>query len=142
MRRFCKNKKGFTLLEVIVVIAIIAILGMIVAASTIAVLRNAEKKAATNTLSNYWNLTSKAVDQANLGLTIGGVSKDLVASRISISDPKKLTVSTTACKSLSEGYVYVQYSYNNKSVNHKYTLTLRTATDGNVGTAPESMGTF
>ena len=123
MRRFCKNKKGFTLIEVIVVIAIVAILGMIVTASTIAVLRNAESKAAEKTLRNYWNLTSKAVDQANLGLTIGGVTKDLVKTRLGITNANTLTVSTSACKDLKEGYTYVQYSINNKSINHKYTLT-------------------
>lgn len=122
MKLFRKNKKGFTLLEVIVVIAIVAILGMIVTASVIAALRNAEKKAATTTLSNYWNLTSKAVNQANLGLTMNGITTDLIKTRLGITGNNTLEVKTTACKSLAEGHTYVQYSVNNKSVNHKYSL--------------------
>lgn len=120
MKFFRKNKKGFTLIEVIVVIAIIAILASIVTVSTIAVLRNSQKKAVTSKLTNYWGICAQAVHQINHGFsstTIDALLTTRLGSGVTFSS------GTKKCSSLKEGAIYIQYTLNTKSISNKYTLT-------------------
>ena len=52
MRFFRRNKKAFTLIELLIVIAIIGVLSAIVTISTMAILRSMEKKSATTKRNN------------------------------------------------------------------------------------------
>ena len=117
-----KNKKGFTLIEVVVVIAIIGILASIVTVSTIAVLRNSERKANETALKNFWRLTAQYIDQVNKRMTTTTTpNKDAIATRLNM-DGKKILLSTVNCRSLSSGYIYIQYNDNEKSTIARYSL--------------------
>ena len=117
-----KNSKAFTLIELVVVIAIIAILGMIVTASTIAVLRNSERKSLETTLTNYWRLTETYFDQVNKGLTTAGSpQRDAIATRLNIKNTSIL-LKTSACQSCSNNYLYIQYADNPKSTIARYSI--------------------
>ena len=123
MRSFRRNKKGFTLIEVLVVITIIAILGSIVAVSTVAILRNAEKKTVTARLNNYWSISAKAFHQVNHGFSTGSGTtalKDLLKTRL--GSGITIVLGTDKCTSLSKNTVYLQYEYNQQSLNNKYKL--------------------
>ncbi|MBO4473191.1 MAG: prepilin-type N-terminal cleavage/methylation domain-containing protein, partial [Clostridia bacterium] len=79
------NSKAFTLIELVVVIAIIAILSMIVTASTIAVLRNTQRKSMETTLSNYWRLTETYFDQINKGMSASGApQREALGTRLNM----------------------------------------------------------
>ena len=120
MNRFRRNKKGFTLIELLVVMAIIAILGTIVTASVIAILRNSERKSAETSLTTYWRLTSQYLDQVNKHLTTSNTPQlSALAARL---NDNSITLSTSDCKSLSNGNFYIQYQENTKSVSQRYTI--------------------
>ena len=120
MGSFRRNKKGFTLIEIIVVIAIIAILGGIVATSIFAIYRNSEKKAASSKLSESWNITSTAFHQINRGFTtVSSPNVNFLSTRLGTT---KIKLGTKACESLSKDYIYIQYEYNPKSVSNKYKI--------------------
>ena len=122
MRAMHKDKKAFTLIEIIVVIAIIGILAMIVSVSTVAIMRNSEKKGATTTLSQYWSISTTTFDMINKRITTyTQPDAVLLATRLNV-DSSKLTVSTADCKELSEGKIYIQYTDNPKNNYTRYTL--------------------
>ena len=124
MKLFRRNKKGFTLIEVVAVIAIIAILGSIVAVSTIAILKNAEKKTVTTRLNNYWSISTKVFHQVNHGFSTGtgtGAIKELLKTRLG-SKVKNITLGTGKCTSLSKDAMYIQYEYNEQSLMNKYKI--------------------
>lgn len=123
MRIFRRNRKGFTLIEVLVVIAIIGILGGIVAVSTVAVLKNSEKKSATTTLINYWNLTAQAFNQINLGFTMTDrPTSAFIATRLG-KDSNMVTCVTSECTTLTtDGKVHIQYTDNKSSRNSRYQI--------------------
>ncbi len=103
------------------VVAIIAILGAIVTVSTIAILRSSEKKSVTSKLSNYWSITNTAFNQINKGFTTSGSpTKDFLKTRLGTD---KIKLGTDECPTLSNDYIYIQYTENKKSVNQKYTVT-------------------
>ena len=120
---FRKNRKGFTLVEIVVVIAIIGILSMIVTVSVIAVQRNSEKKSAKSALSSYWTLTEQTLNQVNLGFsTYRTPSAVLIASRIGLQT-SQLTVSTGECTGLSgQKIVHIQYSDDPTSAKNRYKI--------------------
>lgn len=143
MNIFRRNKKGFTLIEVVVVIAIIGILASIVTVSTIAVLRNSRKNAASAKLTGYWSTCAQAVHQMNHGFS-STTLESLLQTRLSNVTVK---AGTKKCSSLKDGEIYVQYSINTKSITNKYSLTCMwtrykddyySTTDGNSVSGPKS----
>ena len=121
MNGFRRNKKGFTLVELLVVIAIIGILGAIATVSVIKINEKTEKKAAETALTNYWRLTSQYLDQVNNRMTTSyAAEKNALATRIGLP-ATSIELNTAPCKSLS-GTLYVQYAENEKSINNRYTL--------------------
>lgn len=109
MRHFRKNKKGFTLIEVIVVVAIIGILSAIATLSVMAVYRNNETKAATTAITNYWKTTARAFNQINLGYsTIKTPNSSFIAAQLGKANGT-VTVSTSPCTTLSKGRIHIQY---------------------------------
>ena len=118
MRLFRRNKKGFTLIEVIVIIGILAILSSIVAVSMIAILRKSEKNTVTSTLNGYWKITVTSFNQINKGFTtVTSPTKDFLKTRLNTT---KLSIGTSDPTSISEGYIYIKYEKNPKSVYNKY----------------------
>lgn len=120
MNFFRRNKKGFTLIEVVVVIAIIAILASIVTVSTIAVLRNSQKNAVSSKLNSYWGTTAQVIHQINHGFSSSGLDA-LLSTRL--GNGVVFSTGTKKCSSLKEGAIYIQYTLNTKSISNKYTLT-------------------
>ena len=121
-----KQKKAFTLIEVVVVIAIIGILGAIVTVSTIAILRNSERKSVETTLTNYWRLTEVYFDQVNKGMTTySAPQRDAIATRLNMKNTM-IQLKTAACKTLSNNYLYIQYAENPKSMIARYSITKMT----------------
>ena len=125
-----RNKKGFTLIEIIVVIAIIAILGGIVAGSIYAVYRKSEKKAATSKLTESWSITTTAFHQINRGFTtFSSPNVNFLSTRLGTT---KIILGTNECESLAKDYIYIRYEYNPKSVSNKYKVVcIWTNKDGN-----------
>ena len=123
MSSYRRNKKGFTLVEVVVVIAIIAILGSIIAVSVMAILKNSEKKAVSTKLTSYWKITSTAFSQINKGFaTATSPSATFLESRLPLKN-SQIKLGTEKCTSISKDEsIYIQYTKNTKSVNNKYTL--------------------
>ena len=120
------NRKAFTLIELVVVIAIIAILSMIVTASIIAVLRNSERKSMETALNNYWRLTETYFDQINKGMTTSNIpQREALATRLNMRYTYIL-LKTSACQSCSNGYLYIQYADNPKSTIARYSITKMT----------------
>ena len=124
---FRKNRKGFTLIELVVVIAIIGILGMIVTVSVIAVKKSVEKKSATSALTNYWNLTETTFNQINIGnTTFRYPNATLIASRIGV-ETSQLTVTTAECTGLTgtgnkRVYIHIQYAEDPTSAKHRFSI--------------------
>ena len=148
MKLFRRNKKGFTLIELVVVIAIVGILATIVTLSVMAVVRNAKEKAAATALTAYWNNTVKSFHQVNRGLsTYNEPSEEFLAIRLGL-DKGNLIVSESKCTSLpGTTFIYIQYTDNPKSVYNRYTVKciwmLRDdqyyyTTDGNTIVGPKS----
>ena len=116
-----KHSKGFTLIEVMVVVAIIAILGSLVTVSVIQIRKNAEKKAANNALSTYWTKTNEAFRALNMNVMQSSDFKRTVLTYLG-KDSKEVTIDKTACQSLSKGNVYIQYKEDKDSLTQRYTL--------------------
>ena len=120
MSAFRRNKKGFTLIEVIVAIAIIAILASIVTVTIMAILRSQEKTSATKALKSTWNNSNKALKQLNTGLsTYRAPSEAFLKIHLGTD---KIAVGIKECVSLKNGYFYIQYADNPSSVRNRYTL--------------------
>ena len=124
MKRFCKtsrNPKGFTLLELVVVIAIIGVLSTVMVLSISAVLKNSRNKAAKSSLENYWKITTIYFNQCNLGY--GTFSEKQLKTRYPSGVLKSL--STAACGTsglTSNNTIWVQYKTNDKSTTSKYVI--------------------
>lgn len=122
MNFFRRNKKGFTLIEVVVVIAIIAILSAIVTVTTIAILKSSRKKAVTSRLTGYWSITATAFNQINKGFTTyNSPNADFLSTRLGLKK-EAIKLGTDECSSLSNDCIYIQYKENQKSASNKYTL--------------------
>ena len=130
MTVFKRNKKGFTLIELVAVIAIIAILGGIVAASTVAIVKNSTKKSIASKLKSYWSITNTAFDQINKGFsTYDNPDVYFLSTRLKTNN---LFIGTKECTSLPDPYspenknkddpIYIQYSDNPKSLRKRYTI--------------------
>jgi len=120
------NSKAFTLIELVVVIAIIAILSMIVTASTIAVLRNTQRKSMETTLSNYWRLTEMYFNQINKGMsTSGAPQREALGTRLNMRY-SYIILKTTPCQSCSNNYLHIQYADNPKSSISRYSIVKMT----------------
>lgn len=120
------NSKAFTLIELVIVIAIIGVLAMIVTASTIAVLRNAERKSLETTLTNYWRLTETYFDQVNKGMTTTNIpQREALGTRLNMKYTFIL-LKTTPCQSCSNNYLYIQYADNPKSSIARFSITKMT----------------
>ena len=120
----CKNRKGFTLIEIIVAIAIIAVLSTIGVVSISSALNTSGKKAASTFLSSTWSTTATYFLQASSGFT-----SDTTISRATLNktfnDGRVYALSETALNttsnSLTNGKVYIQYQVNTSSI-QKYTI--------------------
>ena len=100
MKFFRRGKRGFTLVELIVVIAIIGMLSSVVAVATASALRSSEMTAAQTKLTNYWKLTSQALDQINLGYTsLSTPTSAYIAMRVNMKQ-SDIEVTTFPCRSL------------------------------------------
>ena len=122
MSFFRRNKKAFTLIEILVVIAIIGILSAIVTVSTIAIVKNSRKKAVSARLCSYWSITATAFNQINKGFTTySSPNADFLATRLGL-EKKSIKLGSEECTSLSNDQIYIQYKYNSKSVSNKYSL--------------------
>ena len=132
MKRFCKtskNPKGFTLIEVLVVVALIAVLSSVVAVSLSAVVRSSQKKAAQASLESYWRITSIYVNQCNLGY--GSFSKTQLKTRFPANVLKELSKDPCVKGSLpKDGTIYIQYKENPKSTVAKYSIIKITLRSG------------
>ncbi len=118
-----RNKKGFTLIEVVVVTLIIAILGSIVGVSIAAVIKNTEKKSATTALTNYWNLTSQAFNQINLGLSNTTTpTNTFLATRLGKQNGTVICTKNACTKLSTKGNIHVQYDENASSKFARYTI--------------------
>ena len=120
---FRKNRKGFTLIEIVVVIGIIGILATLVTVSIFAVQRNSEKNAAQKSLSGYWSLTEQAFNQVNLGYsTYKSPTAMLIASRIGLQT-NQITISKEECSKLSGTKIlYIQYTEDPSSARNRYKI--------------------
>ena len=123
MKVFRRNKKGFTLIEVLVVIAIFGILSAIVTVSTMAILRSSKKKTVSTKLENYWSTTTTAFNQINKGFsTFDKPNAEFLGMRLGL-DKKNVYLGTDPCASLpNDNSIYIQYEYNAKSLYSKYKL--------------------
>ena len=73
----CFNKKGFTLVEIVVVIAILAILGTVVGISANFFVNNAREKNNRTAVQTSFNAVQSLLVEINSGFsTIGSVSKE------------------------------------------------------------------
>lgn len=122
MRHCGRNKKGFTLIEIVVVIAIIGILGAIATMSGMAIIKNNEKKAAATSVKNYWKLSTQTFNQLNLGYKNAKKATDLKTFLAAQLGTNELVVSTAECSALKEGGIYVQYLQDSKNTNNRYQL--------------------
>ena len=118
MDRIRRNKKAFTLVEMIVVIAIIGILGTIVTLSVNSVRKSGERKTAKTTLVNYWDISEQVFNQINLGY-ISRPTPGVFKPRLGTTN---VNVVSSACTSLNEGYVFIQYNENLGSRTKRYTI--------------------
>jgi prepilin-type N-terminal cleavage/methylation domain-containing protein len=132
MKRFCKtsrNPKGFTLVEVLVVIAVVAILSTVVTISISAVIKSSQKKAAASSLESYWRITSIYMNQCNLGY--GSFSKNQLKTRFPANVLKTLSTEPCVKGSLTkDGTIYIQYKENPKSTVAKYSIVRITLRSG------------
>ena len=125
MKRFCKtsrNPKGFTLVELIVVIAIIGILASVVSVSIIAITRNARTKAAKTSLENYWRITALYFSQINMCYGGSEPNEKHLKTRLPNNILQSGGLSDKPCSSLSDGKIYIQYEKDPKSAKNKYTI--------------------
>lgn len=119
---FRKRKKGFTVIEIVVVVAIIAVLATIVTVSTVAILKSSEKKSATSSLTNYWNLSVQAFNQINLGFTtLNRPNSSFLASRLGKA-AGDVIVGQNECLVLSDGRIHIQYTDNPESTKNRYQI--------------------
>ena len=153
MAWFRRNKKAFTLIEIVVVIGIIAILAAIVTVSTIAILKNTQKKAAASKLRSHWSITVTYFNQVNKGFTTYSTPQtEALATRLGTKS-KYLSMGTDECSGLSDddkgnySYMYIQYKINETSLSNKYQVVAihirykgeyYSTTDGQEITGPKS----
>ena len=137
-----RHKKGFTLIELVVVIAIMGILASIVTVSATSIAKSSEKKAATSSVLSCWETTNTYFLQLNAGF---GGSPSLTQLKTRISNVTGL--STNAPTSLAKGKYYVQYTYNKSDLRSKYTIVKITynykgkyysSTNGSTVTGPKT----
>ena len=91
---FRKNKKAFTLVELIVVIAIIAILGAVAGVTVSVFVNRARKTAATNPLTELAGVWDAKQDSQTLKDYLNEVIKAETIDSVKISDSAKLSNKT------------------------------------------------
>ena len=114
-----RNKKAFTLVELIVVIAILGVLASIVTVSASSAKKSSEKRAATSAIVGYWNTTNNYFYQLNATRT--GPPK-VAQLKTRLGNDVVQGIGEDPPTSLSKGKIYIQYAVNNGNVGSKYTI--------------------
>ncbi|MBQ9369577.1 MAG: type II secretion system protein [Clostridia bacterium] len=111
-------KKGFTLVEILVVITIIGILAAMVTVAAGSAARSSEKKAATSAILSDWETTNNYFYQLNAGFG-GAPSTTQIKTRLG---NKVEGLGTTPPTKVSNGKIYIQYAINSGNLKSKYTI--------------------
>ena len=125
-----KNKIGFTLVEVLVVVAIMAVLGSIATVSYSAITKSAQQRAASSAIVNYWGIANDYFFVINAGFG-GTPSRDQMCARTGIDNqhiflsqdhPTDTNFPKDNPHAQSRPGVYVQYTEDKENIFQRYTV--------------------
>ena len=115
-----KLKKGFTLVELIVVVAILGIFASIAAISMSSIKTSTQKKAAEATIASYWKSTENYFYTLNSGF--GGAPSLTMLQTLAGNKVSTLKPRAPSNSSVAKGKIYIQYAVNSGNLNSKYSV--------------------